>query len=259
MSQKNSKEFNYKVCLYICLFFIIVGFVVSVYLLLNTKENLSNKLNSHALPVPLDRSQTEKILEKSASQILGTPETPIYIIDNFMSSEECDGIIKSARGKLVPSPLTRKDPNDPNFRTSETCYFDGTANQNKIEEKIIDKIKLHQRNTEDSQIQHYGVGKEFKAHWDYFDPKEDDAYLRNGQRTWTFMVYLNNVQKGGATQFVNLNQTVFPKKGTAVVWCNIKEDGTPDEMTMHQGSPVIEGEKWIITKWFLQDTPTKKQ
>ena len=69
------------------------------------------------------------------------------------------------------------------------------------------------------------------------------------------MVYLNNVQKGGTTQFVNLNQIIYPKKGRAVVWCNINKDGTPDEMTMHQSDPVIEGEKWIITKWFLQDKP----
>ena len=130
-----------------------------------------------------------------------------------------------------------------------------TDNQTEIERKIIDKLNLNQSNAEDSQIQHYRVGNEFKAHWDYFDPKEDKKYLKNGQRTWTFMVYLNKVQKGGTTQFVNLNQIIYPKKGRAVVWCNIKKDGTPDQMTMHQSDPVIEGEKWIITKWFLQDKP----
>ena len=250
----NKKKWIFNIILFLLL---AVGIIVLLYLLFNNKEKLS--LPKHLTAVPLKRKNTEKILAKCATQILGTEETPIYIIDNFMSPEECDGIIKSSDGKLVPSPLTRQDPNDSNFRTSETCYFDGSGDQKQIERKIIDKINLEKSNTEDSQIQHYHVGNEFKAHWDYFDPKEDGEFLRNGQRTWTFMVYLNDVEKGGETRFVKLKQNIYPKKGTAVVWCNIKEDGTPDEMTMHQGSPVIEGEKWIITKWFLQDNPYGKK
>lgn len=253
MTQECKRGKKYDLYFFLCVILIVIGFIVSIFLLLSTKENL--KINKHLLPVPLKRKETERILEKNASQILGTKETPIYIIDNFMSDEECDGIIKSSQGKLVPSPLTRQDPNDPNFRTSETCYFDGSGNQTDIERKITKKIGLQKSNTEDSQIQHYRVGNEFKAHWDYFDPNEDGDFLKDGQRTWTFMVYLNDVKKGGETEFVKLKQIVYPKKGTAVVWCNIKEDGTPDEMTMHQGSPVMDGEKWIITKWFHQDKP----
>jgi len=255
MSEESGSDWKYKFCLFFCLFLVIIGFVLTIYLVLNTKENLKIDKAKHLLPVPWERKHTESILEKNASQILGTPETPIYIINNFMSSAECDAIIKSSVGKLVPSPLTRQDPNDDNFRTSETCYFDGTGIQKYIERKITENINLQKSNTEDSQIQHYRIGNEFKAHWDYFDPKEDGEFLKNGQRTWTFMVYLNDVEEGGETRFVKLKQNVYPKKGTAVVWCNIKEDGTPDKMTMHQGSPVIAGEKWIITKWFLQDNP----
>lgn len=241
---------------WIFLFLLLVGLIILLYLLFH-KEKLS--LPKHLIPVKLKRKHTEKILAKYASQTVGTKETPIYIIHNFMSPQECDDIIESSQGKLVPSPLTRQDPNDSAFRTSETCYFDGSGNQGDIERKIIEEIDLHQSNTEESQIQHYRVGNEFKAHWDYFDPKEDGEFLKNGQRTWTFMVYLNDVKKGGETEFVKLKQNVYPKKGTAVVWCNIKEDGTPDEMTMHQGSPVLEGEKWIITKWFLQDNSYGKK
>ena len=51
------------------------------------------------------------------------------------------------------------------------------------------------------QGQRYDVGQEFKAHTDYFEPGGAD-YDRfcsvAGQRTWTFMVYLNAVDAGGA-------------------------------------------------------------
>jgi len=257
-NKKNKKLFFF---LFIILLLILV--LVLFWFIFHKKENLSlpknfsKNLPKHLIPVPFNRETTDTTLKKIATQIIGTQNTPIYIIDNFLSPQECQAVIESAKGKLVPSPLTRQDPTDPEFRTSETCYFDGTGIQNAIEQKIINQINLPKSNTEDSQIQHYRKGNEFKAHFDYFDPDVDGEFLKQGQRTFTFMVYLNDVEKGGQTNFVKLNQTVYPKQGTAVVWCNIKEDGTPDDMTMHQGSPVENGEKWIITKWFLQDNPYK--
>ena len=251
-NKKNKKLFFF---LFIILILIIV--LVLFWFLFHQKENLSLPKPKHLIPVPFNRQINDTILKNAATQIIGTKKSPIYIIDNFLSPQECQAVIESAKGKMVPSPLTRQDPDDPGFRTSETCYFDGTGIQNAIEQKIIDKINLHQSNTEDSQIQHYRKGNEFKAHFDYFDPDVDGEFLKQGQRTFTFMVYLNDVKKGGHTDFVKLQQTVYPKEGRAVVWCNIKDDGTPDDMTMHQGSPVELGEKWIITKWFLQDNPYK--
>ena len=154
---------------------------------------------------------------------------------------------------MVVSPLTKYDENDPEFRTSETCFFDGTGIQDYVENKIVKTMGIDK--CESSQIQHYRVGNQFKAHYDYFHSDHGLSYLKNGgQRIWTFMVYLNDVEKGGGTNFVSLNYTLYPKKGTAVVWCNLDKDGIPDNKTMHQGLPVEEGEKWIITKLFLQET-----
>ena len=195
---------------------------------------------------PVDRK-----LKNLATEIRGTADTPIYMIDNFMSNDECDSIINGAQGKLVPSPLTRQDPNDENFRTSETCYFDGSGIQNEIEKRIADLIEKPMWSSESSQIQHYKLKNQFKAHWDYFDPRYDKDFWLKGQRTWTCMVYLNDVERGGSTKFVKLNETSYPKKGRIVIWSNLKPDGTMDPMTMHQGSPVEQGEKYIITKWFI--------
>ena len=43
---------------------------------------------------------------------------------------------------------------------------------------------------------------------------------------------------------------IKPKKGMAVVWNNLLENGDLNYHTMHCGKPVLEGEKYIITKWF---------
>ena len=151
---------------------------------------------------------------------------------------------------MVKSPITREDKNDKYYRTSKTCFFTDVGIQNNIEDKILNMIQISEKNSEKSQIQHYLIGNEFKEHYDYFHEGYDTEYLKDGQRTWTFMIYLNDVKKGGETKFIKLNETIYPKKGSAVIWCNLDKKGNPDSNTLHQGSPVYEGDKWIVTKWF---------
>ena len=75
---------------------------------------------------------------------------------------------------------------------------------------------------------------------------------RGGNRTWTFMIYLNDTLQGGGTAFPNINEVFYPKRGRAVVWNNLKADGRGNPFTMHCGEPVEAGEKFIITKWFRE-------
>jgi prolyl 4-hydroxylase len=71
-----------------------------------------------------------------------------------------------------------------------------------------------------------------------------------GQRTFTFMIYLNDVEAGGETNFVNIKQGFRPLTGTAVIWNSLNQDGSPNSFTMHHALPVQKGFKAIITKWF---------
>jgi prolyl 4-hydroxylase len=108
--------------------------------------------------------------------------------------------------------------------------------------------------SEPTQGQIYEVGQEFRHHQDAFGK---DAYhnhcLSSGQRTWTFMVYLNNVEEGGETDFSVLQKTITPVKGTAVVWKNSDGTGSENPAALHAGLPIIKGKKVIITKWFREN------
>ena len=64
------------------------------------------------------------------------------------------------------------------------------------------------------------------------------------------MVYLNDVESGGETEFVRLKKTIKPKKGTAIIWNSLNKDGSDNHNTLHQAHPVRSGFKSIITKWF---------
>ncbi len=109
--------------------------------------------------------------------------------------------------------------------------------------------------SEGIQAQRYDVGQQFKAHTDYFEPGTPE-YAKfggnRGNRTWTFMVYLNEGMGGGGTKFFAIDHTFVPKKGQAVIWNNLNPDGTPNAATLHSGEPVTSGHKIIITKWFRE-------
>lgn len=181
----------------------------------------------------------------------------LYTLKNFMSPEECEKLIGLAESSLKPSGVTHYNGDD-YFRTSETCDFVAIKDPmvQEIESRISKTIGICLPYSETIQVQRYDVGQEFKAHHDYFAPNTESFKkfaTEMGQRTWTFMVYLNNTPKGGGTRFTKLEpeaKTFYPEQGTAVIWNNLGEDGVPNIKSMHHGMPVEEGKKVIITKWF---------
>lgn len=194
-------------------------------------------------------------MEEVSTKTFNDDNVTVYTIENFLSPRECDKLIESAQGKMSLSPLT-SPTGDKNFRDSETCYFEKNNDFHKyIDQKISSKIGLSDNFSESSQIQHYRVGNQFKPHHDFFHPHDFENYAGKnshykGQRTWTFTVYLNDVVEGGETEFVEMGLKIKPKRGMAVVWNNLLENGDTNQRTLHCGKPVIRGEKYIITKWF---------
>jgi len=82
-----------------------------------------------------------------------------------------------------------------------------------------------------------------------------------GQRTWTFMIYLNDVDEGGHTSFPRAFCSSAPKTGTALVWNNLYSPATSpnagdwgreNPFSSHCGMPILRGEKYILTKWFKE-------
>jgi prolyl 4-hydroxylase len=65
-------------------------------------------------------------------------------------------------------------------------------------------------------------------------------------------MYLNDVEAGGSTVFPEVGLDVLPRRGNAVYFAYTTEQGELDARSLHGGSPVSAGEKWIATKWFRQ-------
>jgi prolyl 4-hydroxylase len=196
------------------------------------------------------------LLQKPPAKLRKFPSDrlQLYELDDFLSAKECARLIGLINHHLRPSTLSYAS-DDKAFRTSQTadlCHLKSPVATH-IDEKICRTLGIRVQYSEGIQAQRYDVGQQFKPHWDYFEP-DTHVYRRlaglRGNRTWTFMVYLNEGMEGGATRFTEIDYVVKPKAGMAVIWNNLHEDGSTNSATMHCGEPVISGHKLIITKWF---------
>jgi prolyl 4-hydroxylase len=182
----------------------------------------------------------------------------IFTIENFLTDEECDHVIELTEKNNTRSSVAGKGKESSKYdkgRTSSTSTLsDNDPIVKKINEKICTELKINTSYSEPTQGQIYEVGQEFRHHQDTFDKEVYHNYcLSSGQRTWTFMVYLNNVEEGGETNFPIIDKTFTPLKGMAVVWKNSNGKGTENSAAMHAGFPVKKGKKIIITKWFREN------
>ena len=123
------------------------------------------------------------------------------------------------------------------------------------------------------QVVRYDRGQMYTAHYD-----NKQGCVR---RAATFMMYLTDVDAGGATHFPKAvprgeerrrpqkspasasvedpdattpespgrgGVRVWPKRGRALVFWSVR-GGAEDARSLHEAEPVVEGEKWIATKW----------
>lgn len=179
----------------------------------------------------------------------------IYVARNFLTAEECQGLIELIDGDRIPSQLLSPTV-DPDFRTSESCNMnpeDPLVRQ--IEGKLIQLLGIQAEHGETIQGQRYAVGQQFKLHHDFFHPSEPywpAMVASGGQRTWTAMAFLNTPEGGGQTAFDTAGLKISPRAGNLLIWNNLDENGDPNPYSMHQGCPVTAGTKYIFTKWFRE-------
>ena len=234
------------------------------------EDTLRGHLNDQALaqglppavPVPEpDVADSPLYLDGGDRQVavLGTLALPrVVILGGLLSDEECDALIAAARPRLSRSltVATQTGGSEVNAdRTSPGMFFQRGESElvARIEARIARLIRWPVENGEGIQVLHYLPGTEYKPHYDYFDPKEPGTATivkRGGQRVGTVVMYLSEPQKGGGTSFPDVFFEVAPKRGNAVFFSY--ERPHPSTKTLHGGSPVIEGEKWIATKWLRE-------
>ena len=209
--------------------------------------------------IDLTRSPREIDLGDRTVQVLGSMALPrVVVLGGLLSDEECDALIAAAGPRMARSLTveTRTGGEELNpDRTSNGMFFNRGESElvQRIEARIARLVHWPLENGEGMQVLHYQRGAEYKPHYDYFDPAEPGTptiLKRGGQRVGTVVMYLNNPVRGGGTTFPDVGLEVTPQRGNAVFFSYDRP--APATRTLHGGAPVIEGEKWIATKWLRE-------
>lgn len=163
----------------------------------------------------------------------------IFLIEDFWGADQCDDYIQKTEA-LGYEPATIQTDNGPRL-------VDFVRNNNRV---VYKDFELAQRLWEDVKsyapreigesvavglneqfrFYRYQPGQQFKKH-------RDQSYIRNSYEAsyFTFMIYLNDEFKGGATTFNDV--VVEPQKGSALIFYHYLE---------HEGTEVLEGTKYVL-------------
>ena len=184
----------------------------------------------------------------------------IYVVDDFISEDECQEFINCSKDKLQPATVVGlKEELKLKDRTNEFAWLEHHANESihEVSKRLSILVQMPIRNAEMFQVVHYESGTEYKPHFDSFDQSTElgkKYWEPGGQRMITALVYLNDVEDGGATYFPELNISINPKKGNVLVFHNtISETTNINPRSLHAGMPVTSGEKWAANLWFREN------
>ena len=127
-----------------------------------------------------------------------------------------------------------------------------------LDERILLTVTGDNNAVEEMQVVHYQVGQKYDTHHDWgVSGYPESRYI-------TLLLYLTDPlheRAGGETSFPKGNNgmgfKVLPKRGSAVLFYNLLEDGNGDDLALHAAMPVHQGEKWLANFWVWD--PMRKQ
>lgn len=183
----------------------------------------------------------------------------VAVADGALPGLGCRYLCEVAAPRLRPSqvrdPLTGQAGQHP-LRTSRDAALDPLEEDfvlRLLQVRLAAVAGLPLTHAEHLVLLHYQPGQEYRPHR---DDLPDAALAANrpsaGQRLRTLCTYLNEVEEGGHTQFPQRDLRVSPQAGRALVFDNLGDDGSPAPASLHAGTPVRRGQKWLATLWFRQ-------
>jgi prolyl 4-hydroxylase len=215
-----------------------------------------------AVPVPEpDLSANPSVvrsIDRPVDVLMAMRSPRLIVFGGLLSDEECEQMIGLAGPRLARSETVEQLSGGSEVhaaRTSDGMFFERGEHAliDRIERRIAALVNWPLENGEGLQVLRYRPGAEYKAHHDYFDPAQPGTptiLQRGGQRVGTLVMYLNTPPRGGGTAFPDVGVEVGPKRGNAVFFSYDRPHVVT--RTLHAGMPVLEGEKWVATKWLRE-------
>lgn len=190
----------------------------------------------------------------------------VFLYHNFMSDAEARHIKRTAAPMMKRSSVVGNNGSSDiqDYRTSYGTFVSRVHDPviQTVLQRVATWVKAPVENHEDLQVLRYGVGQKYGAH--------TDSLIDDSPRMATILLYLHDTEEGGETAFPETHVDVTPelearlgpfsscargrvafrpRKGDALMFWSLKPDGTHDDMSSHEGCPVVRGVKWTATAW----------
>jgi prolyl 4-hydroxylase len=211
------------------------------------------------LPAPVGDSLTSARLRADLSHdrwIRLHAEPPIFYCDGFLSHAQCDALMNAGRPLLARSTVRGREHDA--RRTSRSCGLPlDDPSCVPLFRKVHALTAKDQRHFEPAQVTQYVDGQFYREHNDAPNAagsasREACSFMaQGGQRLATILVYLNDVERGGATGFPTLGCKCSPKRGRCLLFFPGLSDGRRDDRLLHAAEEAID-EKWVAQLWVRQ-------
>ncbi|CAE8620824.1 unnamed protein product [Polarella glacialis] len=234
------------------------------------EEVLAKLVTSHVPVMPAPEV-------KARMQLLHA-DPAVFLIPDFWPKEACQRLINAANssGEIRQSSITGQGiyaGEERQIRTSGSVVMKPEMARRYNAEDLVRRLIRDLVGTlgvgcagagqvsklltsEYPQVVRYERGQYFTDHEDAFAASK--ARVDNYQRRVTLLVYLNDVEKGGATRFPKLGFQVKPRQGQALLFFPSFANGRPDPRTLHSAE-AAEDEKWIAQVWIGSPMPSHRR
>ena len=194
----------------------------------------------------------------------------IMVVEDYVTEEKCNEIIKMAEDYIGDSSIYTEDimkktvvdntfyrqdlqlflpfgfspryPFNLFTYTQEMCFY-ATHLYGKVFHGAVEYLKPIART---AKLQKTITHTKGFSNWHI-----EQGYGDMADRALVWMLYLNDVEQGGTTEFLYQGVTIKPKAGTFVLW--------PAGVThRHRGNPPYSNDKYILTGWLHAPTHSEK-
>jgi len=184
----------------------------------------------------------------------------IGVYDNYITKEECDKAIKlyEDQNKFNNTVNRINAERSPILRKRDQQFF-VTSNNIDLWWQELKSMILNFEISFKHYVENTGAQDAYGVPFHFTNLKIQKTLPTEGYHVWhiehgegyhnearafVFSIYLNDVEEGGETEFLNFSKRVKPKTGRIVIW----PAGFP---YVHRGNPPLSGEKYIITSWMM--------
>jgi hypothetical protein len=184
----------------------------------------------------------------------------VGIYDNYFSSEYCDSLIEYFEWCKTHN-RTWQRPEEGVYKKDESS----TLNPHNMNAIHFTQHNLHSWLNEFNDVfwndcykqytEKYSALKLYGPHTIYtykvqktlpgegyhiWHPEDGD--IHSSRRIGVYMLYLNDVEEGGETEFIYINKRINAVKGRLLIW-------PPNFPWTHRGNPPLAGTKYVLTGW----------